>query len=252
MVKEIDVNRCFRRLVLSGAGASALLATACNIGVSAPLLNPDGSPAPRTYCPRGTYVPADGLIDDFEDGNRQIASVGGRSQYWYTSADSEGSEIFPEEFEGLTLDPRTSPFYGISRQYLRSRIGLFGILPALLAVVLLWNAVGLAALLALLWIPVCALVSWQKYRRYGLMYGRDGLALRSGLIGYRVIAWLHRKVQRISVTQSPFQRRKQLATLRIHLAAGSPVKIPYIDVATANSLRDFVLYRVESSDLSWH
>src|SRR5690606_13386858 len=107
-------------------------------------------------------------------------------------------------------------------------------------------------LAALAWIPVWALVNWQRYRRYGLMYGRDGLALRSGFIGYRVVAWLHRKVQRISVTQSPFQRRKQLATVRIHLAAGPPVTIPYIELAAATQLRDMVLYRVESSLLGWH
>ncbi len=104
MVKEIDVKRCFRSLLLPCAGVTALLLAGCNVGVSAPLVNPDGSPKPRTYCPRGTYVPADGLIDDFEDGNRQIASVGGRSQYWYTSADSEGSEIFPEEFNPIEIE----------------------------------------------------------------------------------------------------------------------------------------------------
>jgi putative membrane protein len=112
--------------------------------------------------------------------------------------------------------------------------------------------VGPAALVALLWIPACAFMVWQKYRRYGVLRGQDGLAVRSGLIGYRVVAWLHRKVQRISITQSPFQRRKQLATLRIFLAAGGAIKIPYIEYAKATALRDYVLYRVESSRQAWH
>jgi len=161
-------------------------------------------------------------------------------------------EFFPQEFSGLTLDPRAGSFERISRQYLRSRIGIAGVLPALLSFPVLWSTVGPAAFVLLLWIPACAFLVWQKYRRYGVMRGRDGLAFRSGLIGYRVVAWLHRKVQRISITQSPLQRRKQLATLRIFLAAGSAIKIPYVDYAKATALRDYILYRVESSRQAWH
>lgn len=74
-------------------------ASSCGIGVSAPRLNPDGTPAPRTYCPRGTYVPKDGLIDDFQDGNTMTAEFDGRGGYWYMAADSAGSTIGPEELK---------------------------------------------------------------------------------------------------------------------------------------------------------
>lgn len=161
-------------------------------------------------------------------------------------------EFLREEFADLTLDPLAASFESISRQYVRSRIGMAGVLPAAVAVAALWPGAGAAALLALLWLPLCAFVVQQKYRRYGVMYGEDGLAFRSGLVGYRVVAWLHRKVQRVSVAQSPFQRRKDLATVRIFLAGGSAIKIPYIDHAKARALRDYVLYRVESSQRAWH
>jgi putative membrane protein len=162
------------------------------------------------------------------------------------------SEVFPQEFSDLTLDPRSVAFVNISPYFLRSRIVIAGLLPALAALVALWHTAGAAASLVLLWIPVCGLGVWRIYRRYGVMYGHDGLSLRSGFIGYRVTAWLHRKVQRISITQSPLQRRKRLATVRIHLAAGPPVKIPFLDYTTALQLRDYVLYRVESSQQAWH
>jgi endoglucanase len=71
----------------------------CGIGVSAPRLNPDGTPAPRTYCPRGTWVPKEGLIDDYQDGNTMTFESEGRGGYWYTSADSAGSTIGPEELK---------------------------------------------------------------------------------------------------------------------------------------------------------
>jgi putative membrane protein len=161
-------------------------------------------------------------------------------------------EFFPEEFAGLSLNPRARGFQRISPYYLRSRIVLAGIVPAFLATAMLWNSSGGAAFAALLWVPVGAIIVWQKYRRFGLMYGQDGLALRRGLIGFSVVVWLHRKVQRVSITQSPFQRRRQLATVRIFLAAGSAIKIPYLEHAKAKALRDYVLYRVESSEAAWH
>ena len=74
---------------------------------------------------------------------------------------------------------------------------------------------------------------------------------RSGFLGYRVEAALFRKVQQVSVSQSPLQRRKGLAALRVHLATGS-VKLAYIEHATATRLRDYVLYKAASSRLAWH
>jgi putative membrane protein len=161
-------------------------------------------------------------------------------------------EFFPHEFTGLSLDPRTPGFQRISPYYVRSRIIVAGLVPALLATATLWHSAGITAMVALLWIPVCAIAVWRKYRRYGVLYGQDGLALRSGLIGFRVVAWLHRKVQRVSITQSPFQRRRQLATVQIFLAAGSAIRIPYLEQGKAKALRDYVLYRVESSEVAWH
>ena len=107
------------------------------------------------------------------------------------------------------------------------------------------------AIFALLWIPVALFGVWCIYRRYGVLVSEDGLALRQGFFGYRVTAFLHRKVQRISVTQTLLQRRKGLATMHFYLASGS-IKVPYVDFAKAKALRDYVLFRVETSQLAWH
>ena len=163
-----------------------------------------------------------------------------------------GREFYPQEFGGLSLDPLSSSFEGISRHYVWSRIRMAGIAPAVVATAALWPSAGAASFLVLLFIPGCAFVVWQKYRRFGVMHGKDGLAFRSGLIGYRVVAWLHRKVQRVDITQSAFQRRKDVANVRIYLAAGGGIRIPYLEHARAKALRDYVLYRVESSREAWH
>lgn len=160
-------------------------------------------------------------------------------------------EVFEDESRELALDPRAKAFERVSPVYLRSRIALFGMVPALAATLSLLPVAGAAALAALLWIPLVAAIVWQLYRRLGVQVSADGLALRSGLFGYRLTAHLHRKVQKVAISQSPVQRRRKLATLRIYLAAGA-VTIPFVDLTSASRLRDYILYRVESSRRPWH
>ena len=158
---------------------------------------------------------------------------------------------FGSEFRDAGLDPRATSFRRVSWYYLRSRTLLSGLLPALLVVTLFALPFGWHALWFLLWVPVAALFGWLRFRRLAYCVTADGVAVRTGMIGTRVVAHLLRKVQRVNVSQSPFQRRKELATLRLFLASGS-VRIPYIDKEDALRLRDYILYKVESSELAWH
>jgi putative membrane protein len=160
-------------------------------------------------------------------------------------------EVFENEFQDRTLDPRADVFERVSPVYLRSRIALYGIAPALAGTLLLLPTAGAASLAGLLLIPLAAAIAWQTYRRLGVLVTADGLVLRSGFLGYRMSAHLHRKVQKVAIAQSPIQRRRKLATLHIYLAAGA-VRIPFIDIASAGRLRDYILYRVESSRRAWH
>lgn len=160
-------------------------------------------------------------------------------------------EIFSDEFSDAVLNPGADEFLPIARQYIRSRVLLTGILPALTLAAVTATSTGLSSLLFLLWIPFNAYGVWRLYRGYGVFLARDGIALRRGFFGYRVTAFLHRKVQRVSLTQTAPQRRKGLATMRFYLASGS-IKVPYIDFEKACRLRDYVLYRVESSRIAWH
>jgi len=158
---------------------------------------------------------------------------------------------FAGEFPDLDIDPRSEHFQRISRKYVRSRTMLVGVYPALAAIAVLWIGLGFGALMALLWIPFGFLYALRRYRRMGLQLTTDGIAFRNGFVGYRVVAHLMRKVQRVNVTQSPFQRRKGLANLRLYLASGT-VKIPYLPIEDAQTLRDVILYKVEASDRAWH
>ena len=151
----------------------------------------------------------------------------------------------------LTQDPRSPLFHPVSRYYLRSRILYLGLLPAAILATIFTAIAGPVGLLALLCLPLVSLASWRSWRRAGYLHDDDELVCRSGLLGYRTVALLFRKVQRVTVTQSRFQRRKNLASLRLYMASGS-VRVPYIAYATARQLQDYVLYRVETSQQSWH
>jgi hypothetical protein len=55
---------------------------------------PTGPASPSASACDGELVPgAEGSIDDFEDGNGQMATLGGRDGYWYIAKDPNGSAV---------------------------------------------------------------------------------------------------------------------------------------------------------------
>ncbi len=166
-------------------------------------------------------------------------------------ADRLRGEFLTPEAGQLSQDPRSAAFCPISPYYMRSRILFVGLLPSLLAAVVLWLPLGAVSLLFFSWLPIVAVASYRNWRRAGYLHDDDEIVRRSGLLGYRTVGLLFRKVQRVTVIQSRYQRRKGLASLRMYMASGS-VRLPYIAHDTANRLRDYILYKVESSNQAWH
>ena len=161
------------------------------------------------------------------------------------------AKVFAEEGERLSLLPAEDAFERISPAYIVVRLRVVGIAPALLALAALYPFFGPISFWCLAWAPLTGLVAWQKWRRHAYMHTDDGLAVRSGLLGFKVDACLLRKVQAVALRQSPLQRRKGLATLEVALASGG-VTLLYIPYANACRLRDYMLYKVESSRGPWH
>ena len=162
-----------------------------------------------------------------------------------------GARVFGEEGKRLGLSPANDAFTAISPVYIRARLLAVGIVPALIGAVVLVPFVGATGLLALAWPVLVLLAAWQAWRRRGYLVDDDALASRRGLFGYSVDAFLFRKAQGATVSRSPLQRRKGLASLTVHLASGD-VTVPYMDFATACRLRDYLLFKVESSRRPWH
>lgn len=166
--------------------------------------------------------------------------------------------IFEREATAVPVLPGSLGLKRVSPHYIRALALRYAlVLAAVFGTLLLLAGAGVFARTStiLFWwaasVPAAALAAWQRWRRQGYAYDRDGLASRSGFIGSEVKAFPLRKVQSATVRQSPLQRRKGLATLRVQLACGR-ITVPYIDRRVACALRDYILYRVESSRRRWH
>ena len=146
----------------------------------------------------------------------------------------------------LDQDLQTSP---IHRRFMR--LQLLRVLAVITPItVLLWikvdpKALALMAVPFLLW-PLYH-QRWKKYR-YGISNGYG--VFRSGFIGHRYVHFPLFKVQRVNITQSPLQRRRNLATLTIYLASGR-YKIPYMPVEDARAWFDEIYYHIESDTRPW-
>lgn len=155
------------------------------------------------------------------------------------------------EGRGLIQIPSSDKFRRISPWVTRTPLFINVLGPLLFSTVVYLLGRSPAVFLVCLWIPIAVTAIILSWRHAGYHYTDEGLVRRSGMIGYRTVALLYRKVQRVTVKQSPLQRRKGLATLRVYMASGS-VRIPYIRHTTAKQLRDYMLYKVESSTRAWH
>ena len=167
------------------------------------------------------------------------------------TVESLRERVFGSEGRRVSVLPRNDRFAAVSPFAMWPPLLWLGVAPAVGATVVGTSVFGIAGLTCLGWMVVVAPVAWQLWRRQGYLHDDDALVCRSGFLGYRVQALLFRKVQQVSVSQSPLQRRRDLASLHVHLATGS-VTVAFIEYATARRLRDYILYRAASSRLAWH
>ncbi len=166
--------------------------------------------------------------------------------------------LFAREARGIPVLPRSKGFKRVSPYYIRALALRYCLLSAPVFGFLLflaWAGMPVGTRTTLFWwagfLPALGLAALQRWRRQGYVHDSDGLSSRSGFIGSEVKAFLMRKAQSATVKQSPLQRRRDLATLQVQLACGK-ITVPYLDHRAACALRDYILYKVESSSRRWH
>jgi len=89
---------------------------------------------------------------------------------------------------------------------------------------------------------------WKGYR-FGM---KDGYGIfQRGVFGFRHILFPLYKVQRAEVRQSPIQRRKGLATLKIYLASNN-IQMQYIPIGTAKQWLSVIQQEIKSANKPWY
>lgn len=92
--------------------------------------------------------------------------------------------------------------------------------------------------------------SHKKYNKAFFGVNDKAIFVRGGVFGHSKWMTMFHKIQSLEINQSPFQYRKNLASLQIHTASGSKV-ISYIPLDQAEYLYDYLTYQVEDSDEEW-
>ncbi|RMG74329.1 MAG: hypothetical protein D6722_02690, partial [Bacteroidetes bacterium] len=148
-------------------------------------------------------------------------------------------------------DQEGMAYRGISRKMVGRFLLWIGFLPMSGFVVLLIVEAQYGALpFTALW----PLLVWWSVRHYQRHYrwGWNGrlLHLHHRFFGTRdTLVWAH-KLQSVKLSQGLYQRRKRLADLELHTASGD-LTIPYLPVAEARTLRDHLLWTLETSRADW-
>ena len=89
---------------------------------------------------------------------------------------------------------------------------------------------------------------WSMFRfGFTKKYG----VYKSGLFGYKHTLFPLYKVQRTEIHQSPLQRHRNLATLKIYLAAGQ-ITIPYIPMQQANKYLENIRTAIKTNKSPWY
>ncbi len=125
------------------------------------------------------------------------------------------------------------------------RTALQGVLLAAIAAPLLWLQADspIAAAIALLLVPVWAVLGVLIYRNLGFAHGEHFLALQHGIIGRNRAFVPTAKVQAVVVRQGPIAQALGLADLTVYVAGGSPTRVPDLTLADARALAQAIAAR---------
>ncbi|MCF6226915.1 MAG: PH domain-containing protein [Xanthomonadales bacterium] len=147
--------------------------------------------------------------------------------------------------------PDDIPEHAIDRRYILKTWLIWFVIPMLVIsgyylTQQSYRAAGIAVLFSIIMLPL-VFRRWHMYRfGYSQSYG----IFQSGLFGFKRTLFPLYKVQRTEIRQSPLQRRRKLATLRISLAAGEIV-IPYISLQQANQYLESIQSAIKTNQKPW-
>jgi putative membrane protein len=173
---------------------------------------------------------------------KQKAEVPGCYQH---QVDTVLNSCFPDLNEDNFKEHRID-FSFVIRSFL-----YLGLIPMLILLPIYFFIWKINFLIAGIGLPALAIFFlWLYRKKYKVFIGEEYIKITKGMIGTSNAVLPYYKVQAIEIVQTIYQRRKGLGNVSIHTANGT-LSIPYFDLEKAQALRNYVLYKVESSDKAW-
>jgi putative membrane protein len=129
------------------------------------------------------------------------------------------------------------------------RILIAGLLPALVLMAgtwLWWEENALVFVVIPLLVGMNAFLLQKKFRAFACT---DVVYIDRSVYGTQMILLKWYKLQTVSLQQSISQRRKQLATVKLHTASGN-ITLPYIPLGAAREIVNYALYQIETTALN--
>ena len=130
------------------------------------------------------------------------------------------------------------------RSYVQRRTLIMGLIPAIVASAVSFYWWQASALFILLWPLFVYWRAWLLQRKFRLWLYEDVAYLQRGIWGHEELIVKWNAVQTVSVSQNFYQRRKGLANLTLYTAGGA-ITFPYIELAVAQQIANYCLYKVE-------
>lgn len=94
------------------------------------------------------------------------------------------------------------------------------------------------------------LLQYFAWYNYSFAMHEDYLVVNKSVIGKNISMMHFHKIQSVECEQSPYQRRKDLATLTVYSAGGN-LRLPYVSIDSGKQIMDKLLYEVERSKRPW-
>lgn len=157
--------------------------------------------------------------------------------------------LLTEYYQPLLPVKEISPIK-IHRAYIQRNVMLAGLIPVFVLLPVLYFYFDANSFFTLLWIPFVWFNSWLFQRRFRLWADTASLQIKKGVFGVEELVLRWNNIQSVRLSQSIYQRKHRLATLHFRTAGGI-IKVPFIELQTAEKLMNFALYKIEISREPW-
>lgn len=151
---------------------------------------------------------------------------------------------------GFTEKSQNLKEHRMSSLYYVRGFWIIGVIPALIGGSVLFYLFSWNALFTLIWPVFIFAESYVEYKKWRLLVNEHVLKIQHGLFGlhYKLIYW--HKIQAVKITQSPYQRRRNLATI-VCYQAGHQMRMSYISLNLARQIEQYALYKIETDKIGW-